>query len=30
MMLTDMKYKTIRPGSKLQKLSDGGGLQLWV
>ena len=30
MTLTDMKCKTIRPGSKLQKLSDGGGLQLWV
>jgi integrase len=30
MTLTDMKCRTVRPGSKLQKLSDGGGLQLWV
>ncbi|HXP97369.1 MAG TPA: Arm DNA-binding domain-containing protein [Telmatospirillum sp.] len=30
MMLSDMKCKAARPGTKLQKLSDGGGLQLWV
>jgi integrase len=30
MMLSDMKCRTVRPGSRLQKLSDGGGLQLWV
>ncbi|MDR3534557.1 MAG: integrase arm-type DNA-binding domain-containing protein [Rhodopila sp.] len=30
MTLTDMKCRNVRQGSKLQKLSDGGGLQLWV
>ena len=30
MALSDMKCRNVRPISKLQKLSDGGGLQLWV
>lgn len=30
MALTDAKCRTIQPGLKLQKLTDGGGLQLWV
>jgi integrase len=30
MALTDMKCRNVRPDVKLQKLSDGGGLQLWV
>lgn len=30
MALSDVKCRSIRPASKLQKLSDGGGLQLWV
>ena len=30
MVLTDVKCRTVRPGPKLQKLSEGGGLQLWV
>lgn len=30
MPLSDLKCRNIRPGPKLQKLSDGGGLQLWV
>lgn len=30
MPLSDVKCRNARPGSKLQKLSDGGGLQLWV
>lgn len=30
MPLSDMKCRNARPGPKLQKLSDGGGLQLWV
>lgn len=30
MALTDMKCRNVRPNLKLQKLSDGGGLQLWV
>ncbi|MDX8526651.1 integrase arm-type DNA-binding domain-containing protein [Mesorhizobium sp. MSK_1335] len=30
MALSDVKCRNIRPASKLQKLSDGGGLQLWV
>jgi integrase len=30
MALTDMKCRNVRPDDKLQKLSDGGGLQLWV
>ena len=30
MSLTDMKCRNAKPGSALRKLSDGGGLQLWV
>lgn len=30
MPLTDMKCRQAKPGPRLQKLSDGGGLQLWV
>lgn len=30
MALTDMQCRMVRPDPKLQKLSDGGGLQLWV
>ncbi len=30
MALTDFKCRNTRPSSKPQKLSDGGGLQLWV
>jgi integrase len=30
MTLSDLKCRSVRPSSKLQKLSDGGGLQLWV
>lgn len=30
MALSDMKCRNARPASKLVKLSDGGGLQLWV
>ncbi len=30
MALSDVKCRQIRPAAKLQKLSDGGGLQLWV
>lgn len=30
MALSDVKCRNVRPSSKLQKLSDGGGLQLWV
>jgi len=30
MALSDMKCRNVRPSAKLQKLSDGGGLQLWV
>jgi len=30
MALTDATCRNVRPGSKLQKFSDGGGLQLWV
>ena len=30
MPLTDAKCRSARPGSKLQKLTDGGGLQLWM
>lgn len=30
MPLSDLKCRNIRPGPKLQKLSDGGGLQFWV
>jgi hypothetical protein len=28
--LTDAKCRSVRPGPKLQKLTDGGGLQLWL
>lgn len=30
MALSDVKCRNARPGPKLRKLSDGGGLQLWV
>lgn len=30
MALSDSKCRVTRPAGKLQKLSDGGGLQLWV
>lgn len=30
MALTDLAIKRARPGAKILKLSDGGGLQLWV
>jgi integrase len=30
MPLTDAKCRTAQPGTKLRKLTDGGGLQLWV
>jgi hypothetical protein len=30
MALSDVKCRNARPASKLSKLSDGGGLQLWV
>src|SRR3546814_190315 len=30
MPLTDMKCRNARPGQRLRKLSDGGGLQLWI
>jgi len=30
MPLSDLKCRNARPGLKLRKLSDGGGLQLWV
>jgi len=30
MSLTDMKCRNAKPGAALRKLSDGGGLQLWV
>lgn len=30
MALSDMKCRNARPSDKLQKLSDGGGLQFWV
>ncbi|EGY00296.1 symbiosis island integrase [Nitrospirillum viridazoti Y2] len=30
MPLTDMKCRMVRPSPKVQKLSDGGGLQLWI
>ena len=29
-MLSDAKCRSVQPGTKLQKLTDGGGLQLWV
>ena len=30
MALTDLEIRKVEPGSTLAKLSDGGGLQLWV
>jgi hypothetical protein len=30
MALTDVKCRGTKPGKVRQKLSDGGGLQLWV
>jgi integrase len=30
MSLTDMAIRTAKPGARLIKLSDGGGLQLWI
>ena len=30
MPLSDSRAKAAKPGKKLYKLSDGGGLQLWV
>jgi hypothetical protein len=30
MALTDAECRAARPAAKLQKLTDGGGLQLWV
>ncbi|TIW92853.1 Arm DNA-binding domain-containing protein, partial [Mesorhizobium sp.] len=30
MALSDVRCRNARPASKLVKLSDGGGLQLWV
>jgi len=30
MALTDAKCRAAQPGAKLQKVTDGGGLQLWV
>ncbi|MDE2113215.1 MAG: DUF4102 domain-containing protein [Alphaproteobacteria bacterium] len=30
MALSDAACRAAKPGSKLRKLSDGGGLQLWV
>jgi integrase len=30
MPLTDINCRTAKPGPKLRKLSDGGGLQLWI
>ncbi|MGD9800837.1 MAG: Arm DNA-binding domain-containing protein, partial [Parvularculaceae bacterium] len=30
MQLTDIQCKNAKPGEKVRKLSDGGGLQLWI
>ena len=30
MPLTDMEIRTAKPGAQIVKLSDGGGLQLWI
>jgi hypothetical protein len=30
MPLTNLKIRSAKPGSRLVKLSDGGGLQLWI
>jgi hypothetical protein len=29
-MLTDVAIRKAKPGERLAKLSDGGGLQLWI
>jgi hypothetical protein len=30
MPLTDLELRSAKPGARLVKLSDGGGLQLWI
>lgn len=30
MALTDIQIRKAKPGAGIQKLSDGGGLQVWV
>ncbi len=30
MPLTDMEIRAAKPGARLVKLPDGGGLQLWI
>ncbi|MGE5387511.1 MAG: Arm DNA-binding domain-containing protein, partial [Hyphomicrobiales bacterium] len=30
MPLSDLQVRNAKPGEKIIKLSDGGGLQLWV
>ena len=30
MLLTDAKIRAAKPGARLVKLSDGGGLQSWL
>jgi hypothetical protein len=30
MALTDIEVRTAKPGARIVKLSDGGGLQLWI
>src|SRR5450631_247625 len=30
MLLTEMAIRSAKPGAKIVKLSDGGGLQLWI
>lgn len=30
MPLTDLDIRKAKPGDRLAKLSDGGGLQLWI
>jgi hypothetical protein len=30
MAMTDMEVRSAKPGARLVKLSDGGGLQLWI
>ena len=30
MALTEMEVRNAKPGAKIAKLSDGGGLQLWI
>ena len=29
-VLTDLKVRSAKPAARLVKLSDGGGLQLWI